>query len=115
MAVLRMTMRRWMVAVAIVGIACGVGIEVRREIIETERLRRLAMEAEIEQLLRSPFASWGPTRYAPPYVRPAAFTRPIGVPNPRLALYHRKMTEKRQWALVHPWALLEPDAPPPPE
>lgn len=114
----RMTMRRWMMVVALVGLACGVGVEVRRQIIETERLNRLAVEARIEELMRHPVASCGPHHWKPPqatYVRPAAFTRPSGVPNTTLALYHRKMSEKRRWALVHSWVTLEPDPLPPPE
>ena len=112
MAVLRMTLRQWIVVLAVVAILC---VKVKRE-----REYRLACQYEIQALVHACGES-----AAQPAPRVIALmnesgsalpadTRARGTSRPRRAAFHRTMFEKWTWAAAHPWLPVEPDPPPPP-
>jgi hypothetical protein len=87
----RMTMRRWMIVVAIVGIVLGVAIERRN------RLRKIAAhhQAEFKKLVRQ-----GPI---------ILFAGSSDDPIMRRLEWHESMRLKYERAARYPWPPVEPD------
>ena len=108
----RMTTRRWMVAVAIVAILIGVGLEVGRR---SRRFARLA--AYHSNVALEHFGTLMAFGGEPPPIRdvPPAGLGPTRYLHRAKALlnYHSVLTEKYQRAARYPWLPVAPDPPEP--
>ena len=108
----RMTTRRWMVAVAIVAILIGVGLELSRR---SRRFARLAADHSNGALEHfGTLMAFGggppPNRDVPPAgLGPARYLHRAKA----LLNYHSELTEKYQRAARYPWLAVAPDPPEP--
>jgi hypothetical protein len=108
----RMTMRRWIVAVAIVAILIGVGLEVGRRSRRFARLAAYHTNVALEHF--GTLMAFGgeppPLRDVPPAgLGPARYLHPARA----LLRYHCALTEKYQRAARYPWLPVAPDPPEP--
>src|SRR3954451_14919639 len=93
----RMTTRRWMIAVAVVALACAATIALM------ERSRRFARIARDH-------AGAGPVIS---YVHIVSGDETRLSWGRRVKSWHAEMAKKYQYAARYPWLLVEPDPPPP--
>jgi hypothetical protein len=108
----RMTTRRWMVAVAGVGLVFGVG---RLLVLRQRYLGEAAQHAGFRAyLLRTPenIAYWESRWTSQREGRPASCPWPAKPPFvPAIADYHEAMRLKYEHAARYPWLSVEPDPP----
>jgi hypothetical protein len=110
----RMTARRWMIAVAVVGLPTGVIIAGYRQ---AERRDLLLYRARCHTEMARSYESSRPGVIAhlgcPKAIYQRAELRHLLEILPRRIAYHEAMARKYQDAALHPWRPVEPDPPEP--
>jgi hypothetical protein len=92
-----MTTRRWMIAVAVVGLICAVSVFLKER---RERFARIAWR-HVHAVELSHLVHGGPA--APQFL----------LRKKRVMVWHKEMARKYEYAARYPWLPVEPDPPEP--
>jgi hypothetical protein len=98
----RMTARRWLIAVAVVALACAATVRIRER---RSRFARIAQEHS---------GAWPPLAYPDLVVATEAERERLTLWSARVTAWHAGMAGKYQRAARYPWLPVEPDPPEPP-
>src|SRR5437899_845604 len=97
----RMTTRRWMVAVAVVALACATTVLVMDR---KKRFTRISWEHA---------GAFPPLSFVDLIVATESERERLGAWGQRVTAWHKEMAQKYHYASRHPWLPVEPDPPEP--